>query len=225
MIKIWYAPILQLFAGEAAKSGGESGEITAEADAGQQNSTASEGADEFSELIEGRFKKQFAEKTQSIIDSRFKKTKELESYKSRVEPIVSALCKKYGVEDGSESALAGLIENERLTTENKALTSREEFKKKLGGWVKEGEELKTTYPDFDLRNELKGSRIFGQLIAGGVPLGVAYEVVHKDDILGGAMAYTAKKVREQVVKGIEAKNTALRTVARVLWRGLSKTRG
>ena len=30
-------------------------------------------------------------------------------------------------------------------------------------------------------------------------------MIHKDEILSGAMAYTAQKVREQVVKGIEAK--------------------
>ena len=39
----------------------------------------------------------------------------------------------------------------------------------------------------------------------GVPLKTAYEVLHKDEILSGAMTYTAQKVKEQVVKGIEAR--------------------
>ena len=56
-----------------------------------------------------------------------------------------------------------------------------------------------------LKNELKNSSLFGKLLYSGVPLKTAFEVIHKDEIIGGAMSYTAQKVREQVVKGIEAK--------------------
>jgi hypothetical protein len=67
------------------------------------------------------------------------------------------------------------------------------------------EKLKELYENFDFRNELKNNPLFGQLLYSGIPLKTAYEVLHKDEILSGAMAYTAQKVREQVVKGIEAK--------------------
>ena len=69
----------------------------------------------------------------------------------------------------------------------------------------ESGKFKEVYPDFDLRSELRSSKLFSQLILAGAPLKASYEIVHKDEIISGAMAYTADKVREQVVKNIEAK--------------------
>ncbi len=199
---------LQLFAEAAdgtnsgeAENSGEALE-NASVDAGQ---SGTENADEFMTLIEGKFKKQFSEKTQAIIDRRFKETKEIEAYKSTVSPLVSKLCEKYGVADGDTAVLSERLENETLRIENDTYKSRETLKKQIGGWLNEGEALKESYPDFDLKNELHSSREFAQLLKNGIPVKTAYEVVHHDDILGGAMAYTAKKVREQVVKNIEAK--------------------
>jgi len=74
MEKQRYTPDLQLFAGEGAdSSSGETGENFA---AAGQNSAANVNADEeFSQLINGKFKEQFTKKTQAIIDKRFKQTK------------------------------------------------------------------------------------------------------------------------------------------------------
>ena len=74
------------------------------------------------------------------------------------------------------------------------------LRNRISGW-----EIKELYPDFDLRNELRSSRLFAQLILAGAPVKASYEIVHKDEIISGAMAYTADKVRQQVVKNIEAK--------------------
>lgn len=76
---------------------------------------------------------------------------------------------------------------------------------RISGWLKESDEIKEVYPDFDLRNELRTSKLFSQLILAGAPLKASYEIVHKDEIISGAMAYTADRVREQVVKNIETK--------------------
>jgi hypothetical protein len=114
--------------------------------------------------------------------------------------------KKYGVESGNENTLIDFIEKpieqtERVTKAQRVSTLRG----RISDWIKQSDEVKNTYPDFDLRNELRGSKLFSQLLLGGAPLKAAYETVHKDEILSGAMAYTADRVREQVVKGIEAK--------------------
>ena len=79
------------------------------------------------------------------------------------------------------------------------------LRNRISGWLKESGEIKELYPDFDLRNELRSSRLFAQLILAGAPVKASYEIVHKDEIISGAMAYTADKVRQQVVKNIEAK--------------------
>lgn len=81
----------------------------------------------------------------------------------------------------------------------------ERLRNRISGWLKEGAEIKELYPDFDLRNELRSSKLFAQLILAGAPVKASYEIVHKDEIISGAMAYTADKVREQVVKNIETK--------------------
>ncbi len=210
MKKKKYTPDLQLFAGEGAEgANGETGENSA--DAGQNGTEAVTADEEFSALINGRFKEQFTKKTQAIIDKRFKQTKALEEYRNKVSPAVEKLMDKYGIPQGEEGRLAEFIGDEKNTRngENNEKpdfsTRREALGKRVGGWIKESEELKNIYPDFDLRNELRNGKLFSQLLMGGAPLRAAYETVHKDEILSGAMAYTADKVRQQVVKGIETK--------------------
>ncbi len=207
MKKLWYTPDLQLFAGEGAE--GFNGETGAEnAVAGQTSAENVNTDEEFAELINGRFKEQFTKKTQAIIDKRFKQTKELQEYKERVSPVVDSLLEKYGLEKGNEAGLAEYIRNnkgENIAHDPGKTNRRNELKGQVSGWLKQSEDIKKIYPDFDLRQELRGNKLFSKLLLGGVPLQTVYEAVHKDEILSGAMAYTADKVREQVVKGIEAK--------------------
>jgi hypothetical protein len=166
--------------------------------------------DEFSELINGKFKEQFTRKTQAIIDKRFKETKNLEAYKNNVSPVVAGLMEKYGLQEGEENRLLDFMNSKTdnkksaSTTENET-SSINTLAKNVKNWVGQGESLKATYPDFNLRNELKGNKLFSRLVLNGVSVKDAYEVSHKDEILSGAMAYTAKRVREQVVSNIEAK--------------------
>ncbi|MGN1317289.1 MAG: hypothetical protein ACI4VW_09570 [Acutalibacteraceae bacterium] len=210
-----YTPDLQLFAQEGVQNGsGETGENFADA---EQNGTEQVDLDkEFSELISGKFKEQFTKKTQGIIDKRFKETKQLEDYKSRVSPAVNALMEKYGVEEGREDLLSGFLKdgadfNEEKETveesENANLPHEREIRlrERVSSWVRESKEIKELYPDFDLRKELNSSKLFSRLVLSGAPVRAAYETVHKDEILSGAMAYTADKVREQVVRNIETK--------------------
>lgn len=210
MKKLWYTPDLQLFASEGAEnSNGETGVEDAVAE--QTSAGIVNDDEEFANLINGRFKEQFTRKTQAIIDKRFKQTKELEEYKERVSPVVESLMEKYGIEDGNEGNLLDFIKEKEKTPvntppEKEVVSERgKNLRGKISSWVKQSEDVKSTYPDFDLRKELRDNKLFSQLLLGGVPLKAAYETVHKDEILSGAMAYTADKVREQVVKGIEAK--------------------
>ena len=197
---------LQLFSENGAEMVSSETDGDLSADVGQETEKGIE--DEFQSLIDGKFKDEFHKKTQSIIDKRFKETKLLEEFKNKASPIIEKLSEVYKVEDGNIEALHEKIID--ATSDNEATTAfegenTELFKEKVYSWVKEGEELKELYENFDFRNELRNNALFGQLLYSGIPLKTAYEVVHKDEILSGAMAYTAQKVREQVVKGIEAK--------------------
>ena len=211
MKKLIYTVNLQLFAGEG--SDGQGNDVTGvenTADAEQVEKNDVNADDEFSLLINGKFKEQFTKKTQAIIDKRFKETKNLEAYKNNVSPVVAGLMEKYGLQEGEEGKLLDLMnsseKNEASSPEDKGKSaSVNTLAKNVKNWVSQGESLKKTYPDFDLRKELKENKLFSRLVLNGVSVKDAYEASHKDEILSGAMAYTAKRVREQVVSNIEAK--------------------
>ena len=99
------------------------------------------------------------------------------------------------IKEGTEDAI-----DENATNQAEA-----RLRGRISGWLNESRQVKALYPDFDLRQELRSSQLFSRLVLAGAPVRAAYEVVHKDEILSGAMAYTAGKVREQVVRNIEAK--------------------
>ena len=218
MKKNRYTPDLQLFAGEVAEGvNGESGVESAVA--GQIGAEERTAENEFAELVNGKFKEQFAKKTQAIIDKRFRQTKELEEYKAKVSPAVEKLMERFGVVPGEEEKLVSFLnegeddfetgyeDDEEIenTTDYGDVSATDSLRARIGSWLVQSRELKESFPDFDLRGELRNNKLFSQLLIGGAPLRAAYETVHKDEILSGAMAYTASKVREQVVKDIEAK--------------------
>lgn len=198
---------LQLFAESGDGVNSQAGDVNS-VDAEQvKNATADE---EFESLIDGKFKEQFRKRTQSIIDKRFKETKQLEEYRASVAPLMEKLNEKYNNENGDIKGLSEKIFSEENEIDSKNTTAEEtevhsKLKEQVTSWVKETDSLKELYPDFDFKNELKNSSLFGKLLYSGVPLKTAYEVIHKDEIISGAMSYTAQRVREQVVKGIEAK--------------------
>lgn len=179
--------------------------------------------EEFNELINGKFKEQFRKKTQSIIDKRFKETKILEEYKNNVSPILNELNKKYNIDENNFEELKNIILNENNysgedndfqnnyfdqdnSEENNINKNNINYlKNNIFNWIKEGEKLKEIYPEFDFRTEIKNNPLFSKLLHNNISLKDSYELVHKDEILSGAMAYTAQKVKEQVVKGIEAR--------------------
>lgn len=96
-----------------------------------------------------------------------------------------------------ESENRRLQEADRLRAEEE---NKQAFYQKLNAQI---EQAKQAYPMFDIKAE-SGNPAFSKLITSGVPVKTAYEVVHKDDILGGAMAYTANMVRQQVASAIRS---------------------
>ena len=198
---MWHTPELQLFAGEGDSAIGETGENLA--DAGQESALGIDPDTEFNDLVNGKFKEQFSKRTQAIIDKRFKQTKELEAFRDKAQPLMSALYERYGVSEGDMTALEEAVSRDKKQEPVQSL--QKNLHRKIGSWLKEGEELKKIVPDFDLRTELRGDKTFGRLLLSGISLKTAYETVHRDEILGGAVAFTADKVRRQVVHGIEAR--------------------
>ena len=183
---------------------------------------------EFEKMIQGDYKDIFGERTQEIINKRFKETKQLEKFTSEVSPVVELLARKYGIDANDPAALRAAIEaddayweelaesegltveqykmKQRLEMENAQLKQMQEKvnqEKRTGEiyaeWQKEAEGLKGTYPEFDLQAECQNKQ-FVDLLARQIDMKTAYEVVHMNDIKQSV----AKQAQTRVADTIRA---------------------
>ncbi len=95
-------------------------------------------------------------------------------------------------------------ENETLRRTMRERERRADADRTYAGWLRQAEEVRSLYPAFDLRAESRNPR-FIALLRGNVDVRTAYEIIHRDEILGGAMGYAARRAAEKVVGSIRAK--------------------
>ena len=88
-------------------------------------------------------------------------------------------------------------ENESLRQQVQATRQEEEDREFFSGLVQQGEALKNYYPGFDIQAEMANPQ-FARLVMNGVPVKGAFEAVHMDEIMGGAMQYAAQQVTAKV---------------------------
>lgn len=169
---------------------------------------------------------------QNIVQKRLKGSKEtVEKYEALV-PTLELLAKKYGVDATDVKALNEAIEADESFYEEEALergmsvellkefkkmekelathkkekeeqARKEQADKQYQKWMSESESTKQVYPSFDLRAELQNEE-FVNLLRSNVKVRTAYEVIHKDEIIAGAMQFTAKKVEQNLTNKIIA---------------------
>jgi len=186
---------------------------------------------EFEKLIKGEYKDLFDQRMHAVINRRFAETRALQEQSQKVRPILDTLRQKYGVADVDQ--LARAIENDdsyyeqeaeeqgisvqqlkrikKMERENQELRrAREEMQRRQGAekvyqkWVDEADQVKAVYPGFDLEAEIKNPG-FARMLRAGVDLKTAYQVLHMDEVIGGAMSYTASQVAQATVANIKAK--------------------
>ncbi len=159
-----------------------------------------EKAAEFQALIEGKYKKQFSEKVQSIIRRRLKEVKKLNSTE-----------KENKTPERMEDAMNSVAENskhteliKRLIRENSLLKKdrddrlRDMKKQTFSEKIKtQTEEAKEAYPEFDLASEVKNPE-FCRLVRAGVSVKNAYEVINIDSIMEAKKIDTEKKVLDSI---------------------------
>lgn len=202
-----------------------------EADSSEQDDTADERTP-FEELIKGDYKKDFEDKVHKIIGKRSAEIKSARERIDSMSPIMDLLASKYGVDASDIASLekAIIADNHHLEEEavergmtveqlrnlkqieheNKILRDTIERNKQqtesdriYNEWMEQAEGLKEIYPDFDFVVEAANDS-FARLLRNGVDVRTAYEVIHKDEIIQGAMAVTAQKVKESVSNDIRA---------------------
>ena len=195
----------------------------------QQTATPDRNA-EFEALIKGEYKDLYDARVQDTIQKRLKGYKELEANYNALQPVRDLLSKKYGVDASDTEALTKAMEEDDSYFEEEALergmtvqqlkevkkmerenadlkaqmeeAQRQENGKKLySQWMQQADATKAIYPSFDLQAEMNNPK-FVDLLRSNIDVRTAYEVLHKDDIIRGAMQFTAQTVESKISKKI-----------------------
>lgn len=202
---------------------------------------------EFDALIKGKYKEQYGKRIKDNLSTRLKGAKENEAKLKAYAPMLEMLGKKYGVDHNDAKLLTQALEDDnayyedealarnmtvesvkalhKIERENKELRAAEDERQKaeedrqrFGEWIKQGEEVKKTYPSFNLEAEIADPE-FCALLDYGFSVESAYKARHIDDIMTAAMTHTAQTVEQKVVNNIAANG------ARPSENGLSDTSG
>ena len=185
---------------------------------------------EFERLIKGEYKDLYDARVQDTIQKRLKSSKDTVDKYNELTPTLEMLAKKYGVDIGDIASLNKAIQEDdsyyeeealergisvqqlkeirKMERENAALKAqmdeakRQENGKKLyAAWMQQAEEAKKIYPSFDIRTEMNNPK-FVDLLRSNIDVRTAYEVLHKDDIIRGAMQFTAQTVESKIAKKV-----------------------
>ena len=185
---------------------------------------------EFEALIKGEYKDLYDAMMQDTIKKRLKGQKETVDKYNALQPVLEILGKKHGVDATDIEALTKAIEEDDSYFEDEALekgmtvqqlkeikkmerenadlkaqmeeAQRQENGKKLyAAWMQQAEEVKKIYPSFDMRAEMNNPK-FVDLLRSNIDVRTAYEVTHKDEIIAGAMQFTAQTVESKLAKSI-----------------------
>lgn len=187
----------------------------------------------FEKLIKTEYKDQFDERTQKIINQRFKETKSLEETMGKINPVLEMLGKKYGVDTKDLDKLVSSIQQDDSYYEKEAMdrgltveqlktfkqmenenielrraeqerAKQEQSQKIYSEWLKQSEQLKGLYPNFDLRAEINNSDFMKVLRIPGMDVRTAFEVAHRSELIAPAMAQTAQQVSQALANNIKA---------------------
>lgn len=186
----------------------------------------------FEELIKGDYKAEADKYINGIVRGRLKESKNTITAQNEILSVVAA---KYGMDLNDLSALKEKVSNddtyyeeraaeEGLTVDQYRRISQAEAKGKaydlmvedqqreenaraqVAAWQEQAEQVKTSFPDFDLAAEMQ-NQTFQKLLASGVDMQSAYVSCHTAEILQGAMQYTASEVRKATANSIAARGT------------------
>jgi len=169
---------------------------------------------DFEKLIKGPYKEAFSRRMQEVIDKRFREAKGVEAKMARVSPLVERMAAQYGLDPADTEGLSKAFEREGEVRDRRNIRDMSPQEQKAAtqrgadrlyqGWMREAQEVEALYPAFDLAVEARNSA-FVRLLTRGLDVRSAYEVAHRDEILGSAMRITAQKVAEKVVNNIRAR--------------------
>lgn len=187
---------------------------------------------EFEKLIKGDYKDAFSRRVQNIINGRFKETRTLQEQLQKSTPVFEILAQKYGIKSDDIDGIVRALENddesyreeamekgitveqlkemkklerevEQLRRNESRRDEQDRINRDITNWKNQAESLKEIYPNFNLDTEIEDPQFFS-LLRNNVDVRTAYEVIHRDEILGGAMQYAAQTAAKRVADSVAA---------------------
>lgn len=189
-------------------------------------------AAEFDALIQGEFKDVYGKKMSDAMQKARKGSKEIDGRNKAMQPIMDRLASRYGLQADqfteilsalddddalyeAEAAQKGLtvdtlkamkkveFENDQLRREMEERQRQEGQEQIYAQWVDQAEQVRGSYPDFDLAAELANEQ-FSQLLLANIDMKTAYEVIHHDEVMPAAMQFAARQAEQKVVNNVMA---------------------
>lgn len=186
--------LLQLFADGVDGGAGADAGATSSPDAGEMPQES------FDALIKGKYKADFDNRVQAIIKARFRQSQALSE---DAKPIISSLAEKYGMGDDADKVDLKALHTAMTQQEDGAQRKEAARRAAYESILAQTEKAKKLYPALDLNAELDNPA-FARLLSSRVPVQTAYEVIHKDEILRGSMAYAAKVAAQKVGAAVQS---------------------
>ena len=196
----------------AERSSSPAGQEGGTPDAGEHRDVAADRAARFESLIKGEYKDLYDKRVQDTIQKRLKGSAGIVQKYRELGPALELLGRRYGVDATDPEALRRAIqedapasgdEEESKAPEQTETLRQERARRQLSDWLRQAEVTKSRYPSFDLQQEARDPR-FRSLLRSGVPLQTAFEVLHQQEILPAAMAYSARRAEERMADSVIA---------------------
>lgn len=214
--------------GEAAPEAGNADAMESEANVPEGKDLDAE----FEGLIKGKYKAEFDKRMQRIAQSKQHKLQEARRAAEEAQGLVDLLGTRYGLEDAKAAdvlqavqkddaywqdaaAKAGMtVEQYRhmaeLETQNRQYIARYDQEQKeaaarqqMDRWIQQADECRDRFPAFDFDTELQNPE-FVQHLRNGVPVTKAFMYAHMDELMTGAMAMTAGRVKESTAAAVRS---------------------
>lgn len=204
------------------------------ADAGQEATKTPEQLQaEFQKLIKGEYKDAYTKEFQRHFNDRHKDAKATQERLESYQPIIDTLSSRYGITDGDMGKLAQAIESDeslwaeaaeeagmtveqfrhvkQIEAENARFKAAQQqnirqqmAQRQMEVWNGQVEEVRKSYPNFNLEDELNNPG-FKAMLRAGASIRNAYEATHLDDIKKSLVASTAQQTTKEVTDNIKAK--------------------
>jgi hypothetical protein len=180
--------------------------------------------------VKEKYKDHFNADTTAIVQERLKNSKQAEATLGKLAPVFEGLGKKYGKEasdiDGiiaaytdddslyeEEAAAAGMPVSaykqlkalEADKAKHEAQEAESQAMRHIQGLIAQGEKLKATFHNFDLRTEMQNP-VFQRLTSPevGIDVETAYWTLHRQELQTAAMQVAAQKTSQKLSQSIQS---------------------